>query len=108
MDNYAVNLQDKIQKLIDQYTIAKKRLEQLELEHANLSDSNNQFLGQLETTQKNLQDANATIAKLEFQVKQLEKDNTELKKALEGFETITTDAMAQLDKIFPELEEINL
>ncbi len=104
MESYAVNLQDKIQKLIDQYTIAKKRIEELESENS----VNRQILAQLEDSQKNVQEANVSIARLEAQVNQLQAENTELKKALSGFESATNSAIAQLDSLFPELEEIDL
>ena len=48
MDINAVSLQDKIQKLINQYTEDKKKLDRLEEENANLREENGQLMAQIE------------------------------------------------------------
>jgi len=106
MENYAVNLQDKIQKLIDQYTSAKKKIEELEMENSLLADQNIQLISQIEDSQKNNQAGAEQVSNLEARVKELETEQAELRQALSGFENIASDAISKIDVIFPELDEL--
>lgn len=106
MENYAVNLQDKIQKLIDQYTSAKKKIEELEMENSLLADQNIQLISQIEDSQKNNQAGAEQVSHLEARVKELETEQAELRQALSGFENIASDAISKIDVIFPELDEL--
>lgn len=106
MENYAVNLQDKIQKLIDQYTSAKKKIEELEMENSLLADQNIQLISQIEDSQKNNQAGAEQVSSLEARVKELEGEQAELRQALSGFENIASDAISKIDVIFPELDEL--
>lgn len=106
MENYAVNLQDKIQKLIDQYTAAKKKIEELEMENSLLADQNIQLIGQIEDSQKSNQAGAEQVSGLEARIKELEAEQAELKTALAGFENIASDAISKIDVIFPELDEL--
>ncbi|PKN75490.1 MAG: hypothetical protein CVU49_04320 [Candidatus Cloacimonetes bacterium HGW-Cloacimonetes-2] len=106
MENYAVNLQDKIQKLIDQYTTIKKKLEELQEENNLLTEQNLQLIQQIEDHTKQGQDAGQKVTDMERSIAELEKENVELKKALAGFESVATDALSKLDDIFPDLESL--
>ncbi len=106
MENYAVNLQDKIQKLIDQYTSAKKKIEELEMENSLLADQNIQLISQIEDSQKNNQAGSEQMKALEARINELVSEQTELKTALAGFENIASDAISKIDVIFPELDEL--
>ena len=50
MESHVVNLQDKIQKLIDQYTLDKQKLEELENKVAQLTEENSQLFAQIEAS----------------------------------------------------------
>jgi len=49
MDNKTISLQEKIQKLIDQYTKDKKQLVKLEEQNAELTEQNKQLMAQIES-----------------------------------------------------------
>lgn len=106
MENYAVNLQDKIQKLINQYTAAKNKIEELEMENSLLADQNIQLISQIEDSQKSSQMDAEHASQLEARVHALETQEAELKAALSGFEDIASDAISKIDVIFPELDEL--
>lgn len=105
MDNNAFSLQDKIQKLIDQYTLDKQKLADVEEMNTLLTEENMQLIKQID-------EMNATQAQnlernqnLETQLKAMESKYNELQKTLNGFESIATDAISKIDSIFPEFSE---
>lgn len=104
MEIQAISLQEKIQKLIDQYTEAKRRLEVLEQQVNELTEENVQLIGQIDSGnagQAVLQERNRD---LEEKVKQLEAKCHDLQAAMDGFQDIATDAISKIDSIFPDLD----
>lgn len=104
MDTKAISLQEKIQKLIDQYTKDKKILTKLEEENANLSEENSQLMAQIASFNQSQSGTNSRIKELEKQYQDLEKKYEELQNSISGFESIASDAIDQIDLIFPDLE----
>lgn len=106
METSAISLQTKIQKLIDQYTQAKSRLQILEQQVNELTEENVQLINQIDSGNAGtaaLQQQNADLA---VQVKDLEARLAEMQKAMDGFQSIATDAISKIDSIFPDLEDI--
>ena len=52
MESNVINLQDKIQKLIDQYTLATKKVEEVEEKNRQLAEENSQLIAQIQTSGK--------------------------------------------------------
>ena len=105
MEIQAISLQDKIQKLIDQYTEAKRKLAVLEQQVNELTEENVQLIGQIDSGnagQAMLQERNRD---LEEKVKLLEAKCAEMQAAMDGFQNIATDAISKIDSIFPDLDE---
>jgi len=105
MEIQAISLQEKIQKLIDQYTEAKRKLGVLEQQVEELTEENVQLIGQIDNgnaSQALMQDRNRD---LEEKVKALEARLAEMQSAMDGFQDIATDAISKIDSIFPDLDE---
>ena len=102
MDINAVSLQDKIQKLINQYTEDKKKLDRLEEENANLREENGQLMAQIENISSSKNSSSSRIKELENQLKTLESQYQELQETISGFESIANDAISKIDSIIPD------
>ena len=106
MENYASSLQEKIQKLIDQYTVVKKKLEELQEENNILTEQNLQLIEQVENHTEQGKSSGQAIQALEAQIEGLMSENEALKASLKSYESVANDALTALDVIFPDLEEI--
>ncbi|HAN40365.1 MAG TPA: hypothetical protein GX398_04620 [Candidatus Cloacimonetes bacterium] len=105
METQAVNLQDKIQKLIDQYTSTKKRVEELEAKVKGLTEENMQLISQITSSNDSTAQLSQTNQLLEAKVRELEAKVAEMQSSVQGFSSIANDAIAQIDSLFPDLEE---
>jgi chromosome segregation ATPase len=103
METNAVSLQDKIQRLIDQYTKDKAKLDKLEEENSLLREENSQLMTQIQNINDAKSGSAQRIQDLEKQVKTLENQYLELQQTLTGFETIATDAIDRIDSIIPDI-----
>ncbi|HOD59409.1 MAG TPA: hypothetical protein PKH17_01505 [Candidatus Syntrophosphaera sp.] len=104
MESNVINLQEKIQKLIDQYTADRKKLEQLEIENNNLREENRQLMEQIENINKFHTGSESRIKELETQVKHLETQYKELQDSLAGLEDIASNTINQIDQLIPDLD----
>ncbi|HHV36263.1 MAG TPA: hypothetical protein GXX77_00285 [Candidatus Cloacimonetes bacterium] len=105
MENPVMNLQQRLQKLLDQYAADKIEIEELKKENTELKNANMQLMTQLEEYGKlRLQDDEnykAVIAERD----ELKKQHQELEQMLMGIESIADDAIGKIDDLFPMLEE---
>ena len=104
MESNVINLQEKIKKLMDQYTADRKRLEQLEEENNNLREENRQLMEQIENTKKFHSGSELKIKELENQVKLLQAQYKELQDSLAGLEEIASTTINQIDQLIPDLD----
>ncbi len=104
MENPVVNLQDRVQKLIDQYTQDKKRLEEMEAQNKQLTEENFQLFSQIEESSQSNEELSAKYHALQQEFNSLETRYNELQKMLSGFESIAVGAIEKIDSIFPMLE----
>jgi len=104
MDINAVSLQDKIQKLIDQYTEDRQKLDQLEEQNNDLREENSQLMAQIATMNNSKDNSASRIQDLEKQLKTMESQYLELKQTIAGFESIASDAISRIDKLIPDLD----
>ncbi|MDP2173714.1 MAG: hypothetical protein Q8M98_04905 [Candidatus Cloacimonadaceae bacterium] len=105
MENQAYSLQDKIQKLIDQYTLDKQKLAELDEKNNLLTEENMQLIKQIDGVNLSQAQIQERTQQLDTQLKSLESKYLELQKTLSGFELIATDAISKIDNIFPEFSE---
>lgn len=103
MDNNAVSLLDKIQKLIDQYTEIKTRHDQLEEQNAELKEENRQLMLQIENVNSTKSSSSNRIQELERQLRALEAQHQELQQTVVSFDTIAGDAIKKIDSLIPGL-----
>jgi len=101
MENHVVNLQDKIQRLIDQYTLDKKKLEELENQNKQLTEENSQLFAQIEASGTASGELAAQHKTLQEEFTALQNRYNDMQKMLEGFESIAEGAIQKIDSIFP-------
>ncbi|MCK9185784.1 MAG: coiled-coil domain-containing protein 22 [Candidatus Cloacimonetes bacterium] len=105
MESPILNLQERLQKLIDQYTADKKVMEELKKQVAQLSEENMQLFAQVEEYSKLSGDADANLKALQKDYDALKAKNEEFEKMLFGIESFADDAIKKIDNIFPLLED---
>ncbi len=99
MENSAFNLQDKIQKLIDQYTLYKKKFDELEKVNTALTEENLQLIKQIEENNKLSSDSDAIVKGLEVKLAEAEKKYQELQGLLNSFENLAGSAIEKIDAL---------
>jgi len=87
MESPIVNLQQRLQKLIDQYTKDKKELDELKQKYAQLSEENVQLLSQIEDYSKLATDTDNTLQALQAEHESLKAKYEEIEKMLYGVES---------------------
>jgi len=105
VNTQGTDLQSKLHKLIEQYTMDKKRLTELEAE---LTEKTNE----LESLKANdskyydeLQSALNQVKKLTMENETLIKKNLELEKVVSGFESFANELNTQIDSLLPIVEK---
>lgn len=104
MESHALNLQDKIQKLIDQYTLDKQKLEALAAQNKQLTEENSQLFAQIEANGMVASEQDSKLKTLQEEFNTVEQKYNDLQKMLTGFESIAESAISKIDSIFPLLE----
>ncbi len=104
MESHVVNLTDKIQKLIDQYTLDKKKIEELETQNAQLTEENFQLFSQIEESSQISANQTDQLNALQNEFNALEAKYNDLQKMLSGFESMAEGAIKKIDSIFPLIE----
>ncbi len=104
MESHVVNLTDKIQKLIDQYTLDKKKIEELETQNAQLTEENFQLFSQIEENSQISANQTDQLNALQNEFNALEAKYNDLQKMLSGFESMAEGAIKKIDSIFPLIE----
>jgi chromosome segregation ATPase len=104
MESHVVNLQDKIQKLIDQYTLDKQKLEDLENKVGQLTEENSQLFAQIEANGNQNEAQETRYRTLQEEYNRLESRYSELQKMLAGFESLAEGAIKKIDSIIPVVE----
>lgn len=105
MESPIVNLQDRLQKLIDQYTADKKEMEALRKQCTQLTEENMQLFTQIEEYSKLSGDTETALKELQQEYNALQTKYNELQGLFSGIETFADDAIKKIDNIFPLLEE---
>ena len=102
MENHVVNLQDKIQKLIDQYTLDKKKLEELERQNNEMADENLQLMQQVEDATTQISDLQNKVKALEEELQANHAKKGELENLLNAFDALATEAIQKIDAFVPD------
>lgn len=105
MENHVVNLQDKIQKLIDQYTIDKKKLEDLDKLNNELTEENLQLMQQIEDYTKLAGDSDSKVKELESKLAEMQIQKQELESMLGAFDALATEAIKKIDEFVPSQKD---
>ena len=105
MENQVVNLHDKVQKLIEQYSQDKKKLEEITRAHAQLKDENAQLMRQIETVTNQNSHSTDSVKDLEVQIASLEAKCQSLQTTLSEFENLASTAITKIDELIPSIPE---
>jgi len=101
-----VQLHDKVQKLIEQYTIDKKRLIELEKKLKEKSEDSSGYVKQIDDLQKELHAANDMNKKLSDEIKDLKTKNLDLEKEMDLFENFADDINSKIDDLIPKIDKL--
>lgn len=105
MESPIVNLQDRLQKLIDQYTADKKEMEELKKQCAQLTEENMQLFTQIEDYAKLCGETETNLKALQTEHDALKQTHNDMQNMLFGIETFADDAIKKIDNIFPLIED---
>jgi chromosome segregation ATPase len=105
MESPIVNLQDKIQKLIDQYTADKKIIAELKQQCDQLTEENVQLMTQIDEYAKQNGESSDAYKALQQEHASLKHKYDELQSVLTGVESFADDAIRKIDNIFPLIED---
>ncbi|HNQ39817.1 MAG: hypothetical protein M0R67_00110 [Candidatus Cloacimonas sp.] len=105
MESNVTNLQDKIQKLIDQYTLATKKVEELEEKNQQLTEENSQLIAQIQTSGKTTGEQEKKYKALQEEYNTLDNRYKELQKILAGLESVAESAIKKIDGLFASSEK---
>ena len=105
MESPIVNLQEKIQKLIDQYTADKKVIAELNQQCAQLTEENMQLMTQIDDYAKQNGESDNAFKELQQEHDKLKAKYAELQSVLTGVESFADDAIKKIDDIFPLIED---
>jgi len=104
MENQVVNLHDKLQKLIEQYSQDKKKLEELSLAYDQLKEENSQLMHQIETiTSQNTHSADS-VNELNAKIATLETKCQSMQSTLDEFEKLASAAITKIDELIPSIQ----
>lgn len=106
MENQAVQLHEKVQALIEQYTKDKKRLAELEAALKEKSSSSSGYEEQIKKLQSDLKTEQAVNEKLKSDLETLKKKNQDLEKAVSSFEYFAGDLNDKIDSLIPKIEKL--
>jgi len=106
VENQAVQLHDKVQALIEQYTKDKKRLAELEAALKEKTQNTDGHQEQLKKLQSELHNAQSSNAKMTTEINELKQRNQELEKAISNFESFAGDLNSKIDDLIPKIEKL--
>lgn len=106
MDTQALQLHEKVQKLIEQYTIDKKRLNELEAALKDKSNDNVDYIEQIKKLQGDLQTAQSSNTKLTDEMNELKKKYQELEQVVNSFENFAGDLNTKIDNLIPKIDKL--
>jgi len=105
-ENQTIQLHDKFQKLIEQYTKDKKRLAELEAALQDRDKDNSGFIAQINKLQSDLQQLRDTNSSLQQEIARMKQQNQELQSTLAGFEDFASDLNGRIDQLLPQIEKL--
>lgn len=106
MENQAVQLHEKVQALIEQYTKDKKRLAELEAALKEKSSNSSGYEEQIKKLQTDLKAEQSVSEKLKSEIEVLKTRNQDLEKAITSFESFAGDLNSKIDSIIPRIEKL--
>ena len=106
MDTNAMQLHEKVQKLIEQYTLDKKRMAELETALIEKSNDNEALLDKINKIQTELQTALNQNAKLTQDLNDINKKNEELDYTISSIELFANDLNSRIDDLIPKIEKL--
>lgn len=106
MDTQALQLHEKVQKLIEQYTLDKKKLSEMELTLNDKINENETLKENIVRFQNELRTAQENYSKLNQEKNQLVAKNQEMEKMLSTFEGFANDLNSKIDDLIPKIEKL--
>jgi chromosome segregation ATPase len=106
VDTQALQLHDKVQKLIEQYSKDKEKMSKLEAdlkEKTNETVNLNEKVNKLQIELRTAQDSNL---KLTQERNQMMQKNQELEKMISAFEGFANDLNTKIDDLIPTIEKL--
>ena len=106
MDSQPMQLHDKVQKLIEEYSKDKKRLAELEAQLAEKNKDSESSIIQINQMQKELTTLKETNNQLNLEYTALQKKYREMEQNLSSFESFADDLNSKIDELIPQIEKL--
>jgi chromosome segregation ATPase len=106
LDTQALQLHDKVQKLIEQYTKDKKRLAELEAELASKGKDSEGFSAQINQLKSEVQSLLEKNRQLEVKNTELTSRVQDMESMLSTFEGFAADINTRIDDLIPQIEQL--
>lgn len=106
MDTQALQLHDKVQKLIEQYTKDKQKMAELEAALAEKTADNEEYYNQISQLQIDNEALTENISQLNSQVSELNTRKQELELMIATIEGFADDLNSKIDDLIPQIENL--
>ena len=106
MDTQALQLHEKVQKLIEQYTKDKQKMAEIEAALNEKTTDNESFLQQINQMQQEIQILTEQNTELIQENNTMEAKKKELESMLSTFEVFANDLNSRIDNLIPQIENL--
>jgi chromosome segregation ATPase len=106
VDTQALQLHDKVQKLIEQYTKDKQKMAELEAALAEKTADNEEYYNQISQLQIDNEALTENISQLNSQVSELNTRKQELELMIATIEGFADDLNSKIDDLIPQIENL--
>jgi predicted nuclease with TOPRIM domain len=106
VDNQALQLHEKVQKLIEQYTIDKKKLTELESKLKDRVKENESLQNNITNLQSELSIVKESNVKLVKEMNEMKQKNLKSEEMISTFESFANDLNSKIDDLIPKIDKL--
>ena len=106
LENQALQLHDKVQKLIEQYSEDKKKMAELESQLAGKIKELKELTDLYNKLEQEVSESKTDKTKQQNELNDLKKRNIELERTISTFEGFANDLNSKIDDLIPKIEKL--